>query len=119
VAKILSAEMLALIPNGIENLTLVCTVCRGDLPNNRRAYGHHAGDCHKIATLHRRYVLRLTRCISCLHPATPAERADFKAWRRSRGELNERSGRRKGQIYSKPLPQSEDVGEKDSPAARF
>jgi hypothetical protein len=99
-AKPLPPEVLALIPNGMEHLVLCCTVCRGELPNNRRAYGHHAGACHKVVMLHRRYVLSLTKCPSCLHPASPEERAEFSAWRRARGERGERGGRVPGKEYA-------------------
>lgn len=107
-AKLLDPEILALVPNGIENVVLYCTVCKGELPTNRRAYGHHAGVCHKVVIMHRRYVISLTKCISCLHPSTPQERADFNSWRKSRGDRNQRGGRVKGQKYSKkPLDNPE------------
>jgi hypothetical protein len=93
--KPLPPEVLALIPDGIENLVLSCTVCREPLPISRRAVGDHAGACHKVRVLHRKYAIRLARCISCLHPSTPEERELFKAWRRSRGELREHGGRPK------------------------
>lgn len=98
--KPLSEEVLALIPDGIENFVLSCTVCRLPLPSSRRTVGDHAGACHKVRVLLRRYQIRLKRCIACLHPSTPAEREDFKAWRRSRGQLRASGGRPK----KSPLP---------------
>jgi hypothetical protein len=94
-AKQLPEEVLALIPTGIENLVLRCTVCGGPLPASRRSIGDHAGACHKVRVLHRRYMIQLSKCISCLHPSTPEQREEFKAWRKSRGDIREKGGRPK------------------------
>ena len=91
--KPLPPEVLALIPDGIENLVLGCVVCRGPLPASRRAVGDHAGACHRVRVLHRRFMIQSTKCISCLHPATAAERELFKEWRRARGDIRARGGR--------------------------
>ena len=93
--KPLPPEVLALIPDGIENLILRCVVCGLPLPASRRSVGDHAGPCHKVRVLHRRYMIQRMKCISCLHPATPAEREEFRAWRRKRGDLRARGGRPK------------------------
>lgn len=93
--KPLPPEVLALIPDGIEKLVLRCTVCAEPLPDSRRAVGDHAGACHKVRVLHRRYSIQRRKCISCLHPATPAEREAFKQWRRERGDIRARGGRPK------------------------
>jgi hypothetical protein len=92
-SKPLAAEVLALIPEGIEKLVLRCVVCGGPLPSSRRTVGDHAGACHKVRTLYRRYVIQLTKCIACLHPATREEREAFKQWRVSRGDLRGRGNR--------------------------
>lgn len=94
-AKPLLPEVLALIPNGIENLALRCVVCAEPLPTSRRAVGDHAGACHRVRVLHRRYTIQQAKCIACLHPSTPAEREEFKAWRRSRGDIRAHGGRPK------------------------
>ena len=86
-AKPLAPEVLALIPSGIENLVLRCTVCGLPLPSARRTVGDHAGACHTVRRLYRRYMTQLTKCLGCSHPSTPAERAEFKQWRLSRGDL--------------------------------
>jgi hypothetical protein len=80
----------------IDNLVLRCVVCGGPLPSSRRAYGDHAGACHKVRTLYRRHIIQLTRCLACLHPATPDEREAFKQWRVSRGDLRGRGNRMGG-----------------------
>ena len=95
--KDLTPEELSLMPNGIENVVLYCCVCREPLPIKRRTVGDHAGACHKVRVLFRKYKIAQTKCISCLHPTTPEERADFKRWRKSRGDIRERGGRAKGQ----------------------
>ena len=108
-AKPLAPEVLALIPSGIEKLVLRCVVCGGPLPSSRRTVGDHAGACHKVRTLYRRYVIQLTKCIACLHPATPEEREEFKQWRVSRGDLrgrgNRQGGRRRRIDHKQPRPE--------------
>ena len=94
--KPLAAEVLALIPEGIGKLVLRCVVCGGPLPSSRRTVGDHAGACHKVRTLYRRYVIQLTKCIACLHPSTPEGREAFKQWRVSRGDLRGRGNRQGG-----------------------
>lgn len=94
-AKPLPPEVLALVPNGIENLVLRCVVCGDPLPPSRRTIGDHAGPCHKVRVLYRRYIIQLTKCIACLHPSTPADREHFKQWRKSRGDLREKCGKPK------------------------
>ena len=88
----LLAAVEALIPMGIENFTPSCTVCREPLPSNRRSIGHHAGACHRVTVMHRRYMLSRGKCPSCLHPSTPEQRVDFKTWRRHRGDVREKEG---------------------------
>jgi hypothetical protein len=106
VRKPLPAEVLALIPDGIEKLILRCVVCGLGLPASRRAVGDHAGACHKVRVLHRRYMIQLSKCISCLHPSTPAEREDYKAWRKSRGDIRQTGGRpKKLPVASSQLPE--------------
>jgi len=102
--KPLPPEVLALIPEGIENLVLSCTVCRLPLPSARRTVGDHAGACHRVRVLFRRHAIKLARCIACLHPSTPAERAEFKLWRKARGDIRERGGRPAKAVASGPLP---------------
>ena len=108
-AKLLAPEVLALIPDGIENLILRCVICAEPLPASRRSIGDHAGACHKVRVLYRRYMIKLSKCISCLHPSTAAQREEFKQWRRARGDIRDRGGRPKswpligGQLPEKTL----------------
>lgn len=108
-AKPLPPEVLALIPNGIENIVLRCTVCGEPLPASRRTVGDHAGACHKVRVLHRRYMIQMAKCISCLHPSTPEEREAYKRWRKGRGDLRETGGRPK-KALDKP---KDDLGTPD------
>jgi hypothetical protein len=111
-AKPLPPEVLALVPNGIENLVLRCVVCGDSLPPSRRTIGDHAGPCHKVRVLYRRYIIQLTKCIACLHPSTPKEREEYKQWRKSRGDLREKCGKPKKintEIPEKALDKSVDV----------
>ena len=116
--KPLAAEVLALIPEGIEKLVLRCVVCGGPLPSSRRTVGDHAGACHKVRRLYRRYVIQLTKCIACLHPATPEEREEFKQWRVSRGDLRGRGNRQGGRRRQVPdLPRHNPAMQVDTEAA--
>jgi hypothetical protein len=113
-AKPLPAEVLALIPNGIENLTLRCVICGEALPSSRRTIGDHAGACHKVRVLYRRFIIQLTKCISCLHPATPEEREEFKRWRHERGDLRGR-GSRNGGRRKRFTTETQSCGENQRP----
>jgi hypothetical protein len=41
-------------------------------------------------------MIQKTKCIACLHPATPEEREDYKEWRKDRGHLRRTCGKPKG-----------------------
>lgn len=41
----------------------------------------------KLYAQYKRYQQSMIRCPSCYRPSTPEQRKDFKAWRKSRGEL--------------------------------
>lgn len=91
--KPLSPEVLALIPNGIESVVLHCLICTRELPRSRRRHGTCLpGEraCQKVLTMFRRHSLQITKCVACLHPATPGEREQFKAWRRESGQLRKK-----------------------------
>jgi hypothetical protein len=102
--KTLAPEVLALVPNGIENLVLRCVICGEALPPSRRTIGDHTGACHKVRVMYRRYCISLTKCITCLHPSTPEQRKEFNEWRKSRGDLRSGPGKPR-----KPLDKPEDV----------
>lgn len=99
--KVIPPEVLALAPNGFEHFFLRCVVCGLELPSSRRAYGHHAGACSKTYKLFCRFLISRKKCLACQQPATPEERAEFKAWRRSRGDIGDRPGKVKGKKYPK------------------
>lgn len=87
-----------LIPDGIEKFVPSCVVCRQPVPAIRRTGRSKdtcSPQCNKVLRKYREFCLRNTRCRSCYHPSTPAERLDFIAWRKTRGDLREGRGRPK------------------------
>ena len=80
----------------IETFLPSCVVCRSPVPA-ARAHSRSRETCSAACALYwrqyHRYVLMQTRCPSCYHPSTPEERADFKRWRKSRGDLRDKVGR--------------------------
>lgn len=107
--KPLAPEVLALIPNGIENFTPRCTVCGSAVPL-ARARGRQnetcSPPCYTVRKLFRKWLLSTRKCIACLHPATAKEREEFKAWRRHRGDILGGRGRPK---LKKALDKPSDV----------
>ena len=84
-----------LVPDGIEKFQSHCTVCTGPLPTNRANVNTRftcKPDCFAVQKAKTKLQLEQRRCPNCLHPASQAERADFMAWRRHRGEAGLGSG---------------------------
>jgi hypothetical protein len=78
-----------LVPDGIEKFQSRCTVCTGPLPTNRANVNTRftcKPDCFAVQKAKTKLQLEQRRCPNCLHPSSSAERADFMAWRRHRGE---------------------------------
>lgn len=91
-------EVLALIPDGIENFVPRCVVCTAEVPKKRRSSRSKSTcspPCHAVFTLYRKHLLISSKCIACYHPATPAERAEYREWRKARGNLRRKKGRPK------------------------
>lgn len=86
--KPLSPEVLALIPNGIENFVPRCWVCTAEIPKQRRTSltrkGTCSPPCHAVWRLYKKFLLTSSRCRSCFHPSTPEERDLFRDWNRAR-----------------------------------
>jgi hypothetical protein len=103
-SKVDPQEVSALIPNGIEAFQPKCCVCGDDVPR-RRATGRSKHTCkpacQQVMQLFKKHNVFTTRCKTCFHPSTPKEREDFKAWRRTRGELREGRGRPKRTEHEK------------------
>jgi predicted nucleic acid-binding Zn ribbon protein len=59
----------------------------------------------KVLKLERRRLRDMVRCRFCNRPATPAERAEFIAWRRSRGIKPGRKPKPKEEHEQTPLEQ--------------
>lgn len=94
--KELSPEILALIPDGIENFVPRCIVCTAPVPPSRargRSKDTCSSLCHTVRQMYRKWVVQTSKCLACHHPSTPAERADFNEWRKLRGDLRRKSGR--------------------------
>jgi hypothetical protein len=99
--KILPPEVLALIPNGIENFVPRCIVCGSNVPLSRarsRSRDTCSPPCATVKQIYRRWLLQTTKCIACYHPSTPAERDDFRQWRKER-----RGARKKGRPKGKKI----------------
>lgn len=95
-AKPLSPEVLALIPNGIENFVPRCIVCTNPVPPKRargRSKDTCCQTCQIVRQLYRKWVLVSSKCVACFHPSTPAERQNFIEWRKERGEIRRKMGR--------------------------
>jgi len=87
-----------LIPNGIENFVPRCVVCTNPVPAKRatgRSKDTCGPECHKVLRAYRQHVLKSTKCPACYHPSTPAERKEFIAWRKMRGDRRQSVGRPK------------------------
>ena len=67
-------------------LTLYCVICREEISANRvKKKAVTCSEAHALELKNRRRRVRdMTRCHFCSRPTTPAERADFLAWRRQR-----------------------------------
>ena len=87
-----------LIPDGIEKFIPSCVVCRQPV-SAKRATGRSkdtcSPECNKVLRKYREFCLRKSRCPACYHPSTPAERLDFIAWRKARGDVRAGRGRPK------------------------
>lgn len=96
--KPLTPEVLALIPEGIENFIPHCVVCTAELSGRRRKNSRRpycSQPCHAVWMLYKKYLIYSSKCISCWHPSTPAERLLFREWRKAQGKLRRVKGRPK------------------------
>lgn len=116
--KEIPAEILVLIPNGIENFVPSCVVCKRPVPARRatsRSKNTCSNNCNAVLQMFRRWNLFRRKCPTCYHPSTPEERQDFKAWRKERKQLRMKPGKpigckcrkestflRKGMEYTRP-----------------
>lgn len=78
--------------DGIDNFVPSCVVCRNPLLRERTT--HNRETCSAECTdIWRQYCADLAasrHCPSCWHPSTPEERAEFREWRKARGDLHSR-----------------------------
>lgn len=82
-------EKLAQILADPGSLQLHCMVCAEPLPAARARDSKRTTccpPCYKALKAFRKEMTRRRYCPSCLHPSTPAERADYKQWRTDRGQ---------------------------------
>jgi hypothetical protein len=76
-------------------LVLRCIICTEPIPAKRargRSKDTCGPECHAKLRAYRKWVVQTSKCPNCYHPATPEERADFKAWRKARGHVREKRG---------------------------
>ena len=75
---------------------LSCAVCRGPLPA-KRAYARTrytcSPECRNALRAFQKLVVDAKYCHVCMRPSTPEEREEFKAFRRSKGQLKGERGR--------------------------
>jgi uncharacterized protein (DUF983 family) len=91
-----SPEERQLLAETMKDVVLKCTVCGNDVPKRRataKAYYTCTPECLTRLKAFRQYLRTVLRCMTCHRPHTPKEKADFIAWRKSRGELREGRGR--------------------------
>jgi hypothetical protein len=96
------AEALA----NIAAFTPACVVCGDPVPRKRatgRSKDTCSPGCHRVLRAFRKYVNDSSYCPSCRHPCSPEERADFRRWRKDRGEVREKPGRPKESEEAKQL----------------
>lgn len=76
--------------------TLSCAVCKGPLPA-KRAYARTrytcSPECRNALRAFQKLVVDAKYCHVCMRPSTPEERDEFKAFRRSKGQLKGERGR--------------------------
>ena len=84
------------LPADVSSLVLKCVICSGDVPK-KRASGRSKDTCgpycQKMLRKFRKFIVESSRCPACYHPSTPAERRDFIAWRKARGDRRNKPGR--------------------------
>lgn len=87
VPKMTQDELAAFVPR--------CMVC-GDPLNARRARARketcEKTECGIALRQFRRAVVESRKCPACYHPSSPAEREDYKQWRKDRGQMQRRRG---------------------------
>lgn len=92
-------ERLALVEqlrSDISQFTPRCIVCTQPVPRRRatsRSKETCSPECAGVLRAFKKFNILARRCPTCWHPSTPAEREEFKAWRRSTGKLRDRAGK--------------------------
>jgi hypothetical protein len=84
-----------------------CLFCGDPITDRKRARLRRNTTCSKehadALKEWRQWVFSQKKCLACWTPSSPAERADFRAWRRARGERGEKPGAKKGSKRAKPV----------------
>jgi len=96
-----TSSIIDLLPAKIDLATFVpkCEVCTTPIPI-RRLTGRDAlrtrhtckAACEKVLREADKLRTSLRKCRNCQHPSTPAERDEFRQWRKSRGDLRQGPG---------------------------
>ena len=88
----------------LENFWPYCVVCTVPIPMARAKRRHVTCSPECIGKLRqwRRYLLSTRKCLACLAPYTPKQRAEFKAWRIATGQQAVKRGMKLGQKKRKP-----------------
>lgn len=74
-------------PGTLETTSLYCQVCRDAIPPaTAKKLGVTCGtECRNALRRYRWSILKNQKCPHCLHPSSPAEWEEYRAWRASRG----------------------------------
>jgi hypothetical protein len=83
-----------------------CAICGSVVPRERATRRYETCCPEHAAKLKdwRRWLHAQRKCIACLRPSSPKEREDYRAWRKHRGDIGEKPGRKKGSRQEPTLP---------------
>lgn len=80
----------------LDSFTPKCIVCGGEIPPvraRRRKYSTCSKEHSEVLRQWNKHLLHTRRCNTCMAPYTEKQRAEFRLWRRSTGQVREKAGR--------------------------
>jgi hypothetical protein len=94
---IVTPEKKALTYDELEHLPLVCVICGNPLPEKRARARKDtcSSECQVVRKAFNKHNVLRRHCPNCYHPSTPQERAEFRQWRKDRGDRRSVRGRPK------------------------
>jgi hypothetical protein len=95
-----SEEKVVMSPGELENFSLLCVVCGGEIPKaraHRRSRGSASDTCcaehFDLVKQWRKHMARNYLCHSCLAPYSLKQREDFRRWRVETGQMRGKRGK--------------------------